>query len=304
MPRDGVGLFTEIVLINTCGRVWLNVDMSAEERALRNTGFVLERLLLESQVRSPMPRNLNIYFYVQESLAATYVAAQYIVYRLLERGAYLSRRDRRRGPPSEGADGEATLHTIEAYEGVIEPPFDGQRHPHELHIRLFFQFDQEDYDYWMIGGSVHLEPDNSHPDHMNDAPPYFGSCPLCGCLESPSPDRQRYHRDCRDGLGIELLLRGTVHGKPVRCDRGEIPGIDNISTDDGQQVVTTTTTPRALWADIDICCLASVIVRRRAQVVQVSARGMFCGDLGIRPKTRQLENCPASRISLSRSRHK
>lgn len=233
---------------------------SAEERALGETGFQVERLMLEPAVLPPLPRNLNIYFYVHKDLARTYRDAQETIFSLLAKVVYLARRPDWRGPPSEGADDEATLHTIEAYGGPIEPPYDGQRHLHELHIRLYYCFEQDDYGYWMIGGSVHLEPDNSHPDHTNDDPPYFGSCPLCGCVDVPSADRQRYHRDCRDVLGIECLLHGTSHGRRLHCEQGMLRGIDNVPAGAGRRVITRTTTPGALSVNIDAGCLASVIV--------------------------------------------
>ena len=106
-------------------------------------------------------------------------------------------------------------------------------HGHQVHARFYVsglisagrtrqvvRLDDGGHDVFLVPASVHYEVSTEDPLH-----PYEDSCPLCGITAEydvpVDPASQDYCVKIHDPLGLEVLLHGTVRGRPALDPQGK-----------------------------------------------------------------------------------
>lgn len=127
---------------------------------------------------------------------------------------------------NEGADLAFSVEHLQPWGSVR-----GLRHAHDIHIRFFWNRLLENGkerievstaesaangSYWLVAASVHYEVEHAHPLHAD-----VEVCPVCGRTGAYAASKGNLVEWVHDPLGLELALRGTIRGEPVRQTSGE-----------------------------------------------------------------------------------
>ncbi len=177
------------------------------------------------------PSYPNIWFYVDDRIASSQERAVALVTGWLRDRCGITN-DFGRFKPPEASDSQARLGNLQPWTDAPDP---ARNHPHDLHIRFYYvalrQRQQErvradvgdgrgDAWYYRFAGSVHYEVADEHPLH-----PYVDECPYCGRTGKYAQADDLF-AGAHEPLGLELLLYGTNHGRPVsRPDGRPVGGI-------------------------------------------------------------------------------
>jgi hypothetical protein len=176
------------------------------------------------------PSYPNVWFYVHERLASSQSDAVRLVTEWLRDHCGI-KNDFSGFKPPEACDLQARLGGLQPWQGA---PGQARNHAHDLHIRFYFvalrQQQQERVVvdphgggaawYYRFAGSVHYEVADEHPLH-----PYVDECPFCGRTGEYAQAADLF-AGAHEPLGLELLLDGTNHGRPVaRPDGRQVGGI-------------------------------------------------------------------------------
>ena len=143
------------------------------------------------------------------------------------------------GQPGEGSDFQARLWPLAAHVDSGNP---SRSHGHQVHARFYVsglisagrtrqvvRLDDGGHDVFLIPASVHYEVSTEDPLH-----PYEDSCPLCGITAEydvpVDPGSQDYCVKIHDPLGLEVLLDGTVRGRPALDLQGKrLPCVQDLA---------------------------------------------------------------------------
>lgn len=171
------------------------------------------------------PSYPNVWFYVHEGVAGSHADSVSFVTGWLRDHAGLVD-DFGRYKPPEASDGQARLRGLQPWQSAADP---ARAHAHDLHIRYYYvALRQRETEragaYFRMAGSVHYEVEDEHPLH-----PYVDECPHCGRTGEYAGADDLF-AGAHEPLGLELLLYGTNHGRPVtRPDGRPAAGIAEIA---------------------------------------------------------------------------
>ncbi|HYI92951.1 MAG TPA: hypothetical protein VEX68_05370, partial [Bryobacteraceae bacterium] len=82
-------------------------------------------------------------------------------------------------------------------------------------------------DFYRFAASAHYEVEHANPHHAD-----VETCPICGRAGEYAAIKGNLVEQVHDPLGLELVLRGTIHGQPVRFEDWEhrpLGGITGLS---------------------------------------------------------------------------
>ncbi len=177
------------------------------------------------------PSYPNVWFYVHERLVSSQAVAVALVTGWLRDHCGIVN-DFGGFKPPEASDSQARLGNLQPWTDAPDP---ARNHAHDLHIRFYFvalrQQQQERAmvdagngrdaaSYYRFAGSVHYEVADEHPLH-----PYIDECPYCGRTGEYAQAADLFE-GAHEPLGLELLLYGTNHGRPVlRAEGRPVGGI-------------------------------------------------------------------------------
>ncbi len=177
------------------------------------------------------PSYPNVWFYVHEHLAASQAEAVELITGWLRDRCGITN-DFGHYKPPEASDAQARLGGLQPWQDAPDP---ARHHAHDLHIRFYFvALRQQQQDrvvseapddrgagtYYRFAGSVHYEVADEHPLH-----PYIDECPYCGRTGDYAQADDLF-AGAHEPLGLEMLLYGTNHGRPVaRADGRPVGGI-------------------------------------------------------------------------------
>ena len=174
------------------------------------------------------PSYPNAWFYVHEQLVGSHAdAVAFVTGWLRDHCGIVD--DFGHFKPPEASDSQARLGNVQPWTAGAEP---ARGHAHDLHIRYYYvalrQQGQERVRedpgtglaawYYRFAGSVHYEVADEHPLH-----PYVDECPCCGRTEEYANAVDLF-AGAHEPLGLELLLYGTNHGRPVMRNDGRPVG--------------------------------------------------------------------------------
>lgn len=166
-----------------------------------------------------MPRYPNVWFYLDASLAADHQAAVKLVTGELRKALHLREL---RLPNSEGCDFEVRLEHFQPWEDSAHTAL---QHSHSFHMRYYYsdlvrhhleRVELEGRPFYRLAGSVHYEVEHTNPNHAD-----VEICPICGRTGAYADLKGNLVEQVHDPLGLEMLLHGTVRGKPVHFEDWE-----------------------------------------------------------------------------------
>jgi len=189
------------------------------------------RATVDLPVRSVFepPSYPNVWFYVDELLAPSQVEAVALVTGWLRDHCGIVN-DFSRFKPPEASDSQARLSGLQPWQDASDP---ARNHAHDLHIRYYHVALRQREQaramvdactgrgaawYYRFAGSVHYEVADEHPLH-----PYVDECPYCGRTGEYARAEDLF-AGAHEPLGLELLLYGTNHGRPVSRPDGRPAG--------------------------------------------------------------------------------
>ncbi len=165
--------------------------------------------------------------------------------------------------PPEASDSQARLSRLQPWREATDLALN---HAHDLHIRYYYvALRQTQHDrvaiegrdalqgglYYRFAGSVHYEVEDEHPLH-----PYVDSCPYCG-RTGEFAQAEDLFAGVHEPLGLELLLSGTIRGRPVKRINGRpVGGI--IAMNDSHRVEVHRLSPTR--PDMNVVTLALVTI--------------------------------------------
>jgi hypothetical protein len=186
---------------------------------------------------SEMPRYPNLWFYVEESLAPTYLE----VVKLVTRGVQNAMRLREIPGPfdnPEGCDSDFRLEHLQPWETREHRSL---QHSHAFHLRYYhsalesrqsnrawLKTPSGEKHFFRLAASVHYEVEHTNPNHAD-----VEICPICGRTGQFGELKGNLVEMVHDPLGLELLLNGTIRGEEVRFEdwkREPVEGIANLSS--------------------------------------------------------------------------
>lgn len=206
------------------------------------------------------PSYPNCWFYVDERLAASQAdAVTWLTGWLRDRCGLVNDFGRFKSP--EASDGQARLARLVPWTEAPDPAL---RHAHDLHVRYYHvALRQRGEDravldafgarqaYYRFAASVHYEVEDEHPRH-----PYIDECPGCGRTGTYAGAADLF-AGVHEPLGLELLLDGTVRGRPVaRADGRPVGGLAALRETHAVRVNRLAPTR----PDMNVVALAAVVI--------------------------------------------
>ena len=202
------------------------------------------------------PSYPNVWFYVHARVAGSHTDAVAFVTGWLRDHAGLID-DFGRYKPPEASDAQARLRGLQPWQDATDP---ARGHAHDLHIRYYhIALRQREAEragaYFRMAGSVHYEVEDEHPLH-----PYVDECPYCGRTGEYTGADDLF-AGAHEPLGLELLLYGTNHGRPVtRPDGRPAIGVAAIAQTHAVRIRRL----RPSRSDMNITALAVVVIDPKA----------------------------------------
>lgn len=166
-----------------------------------------------------MPRYPNVWLYLDASLAADHQAAVKLVTGELRRALHLRELHL---PNSEGCDFEVRLEHFLPWEDSAHRAL---QHAHAFHMRYYYsdlvrrhleRVELDSRPFYRFAVSVHFEVEHNNPNHAD-----VEICPICGRTGAYAGLKGNLVEQIHDPLGLEMLLGGTVRGKPVHFEDWE-----------------------------------------------------------------------------------
>lgn len=169
-----------------------------------------------------MPRYPNVWFYVDQSLAATFGDAVKLMTGNLK--AAMHAREYH-GPfdNPEGCDFEVRIEHLQPWE---DPARRAEQHSHAFHMRYYYSALAEkslesvtvnvgggERPYYRFGANAHYEVEHTNPNHAD-----VEACPICGRTGEYRDLKGNLVEMVHDPLGLELVLSGTIRGETVYFD--------------------------------------------------------------------------------------
>jgi hypothetical protein len=198
------------------------------------------------------PSYPNVWFYVHEAVAASHAeAVVFVTGRLRDQAGMVN--DFGRYKPPEASDAQARLRGLQPWRDAADP---ARGHAHDLHIRYYYvalrqQRQERAGSYFRLAGSVHYEVEDEHPLH-----PYVDECPYCGRTGEYAGAADLF-AGAHEPLGLELLLYGTNHGRPVvRPDGRPATGVEALAETQAVEIRRL----RPSRSDMNITALAVVVI--------------------------------------------
>ena len=169
-----------------------------------------------------MPRYPNIWFYVDASLANSYVEAVKMVTEHL-RNAMRLREFYGPFDNAEGCDFEVRLEHLQPWEQHEQRAL---QHSHAFHMRYYYtslarqKLDRVkvsgpggEREFFRFAASVHYEVEHTNPNHSD-----VESCPICGRTGEYRELKGNLVELVHDPLGLELVTTGKIRGETVRFE--------------------------------------------------------------------------------------
>jgi hypothetical protein len=172
-----------------------------------------------------MPRYPNAWFYVDSALARSHAdAVKFVTERLR-----INMRLPEFFPPFDNPEGCDHEVRVEHLQPWIDPAQRALQHAHAFHMRYYYSalakagaesvvIDRasEPRTFYRLAASVHYEVEHANPNHAD-----VENCPICGRMGEYAGAEGHLVENVHDPLGLELLLHGTIRGKPVRLEDWE-----------------------------------------------------------------------------------
>ena len=209
------------------------------------------------------PSYPNVWFYVHERVAGSHADAVAFVTGWLRDRAGIVNNFGHYKPP-EASDAQARLGGLQPWRDAADP---ARGHAHDLHIRFYYvalrqQRRERDGPYFRLAGSVHYEVEDEHPLH-----PYVDECPYCGRAGEYAGADDLF-AGAHEPLGLELLLYGTNHGRPVmRPDGRPATGVAALAETHAVRI----RRMRPARSDMNITALAVVVVEPKTSAPPAGA---------------------------------
>ena len=206
------------------------------------------------------PSYPNCWFYVDERLRASQAdAVTWLTGWLRDHCGLVNDFARYKSP--EASDAQVRLASLVPWTEASDPALN---HAHDLHVRYYHVAlrqrgeDRAGLDafgarraYYRFAASVHYEVEDEHPRH-----PYIDECPSCGRTGQYAGAADLF-AGAHEPLGLELLLEGTIRGRPVaRVDGRPVGGLAALRQTHAVEIHHLT----PARADMNVVALAAVVI--------------------------------------------
>jgi hypothetical protein len=135
----------------------------------------------------------------------------------------------------EGCDHEVRVEHLQPW---IDPAQRALQHAHAFHMRYYYSALAEagagtvdlhragvPRKFHRFAASVHYEVEHANPHHAD-----VENCPICGRIGEYAEAKGHLVENVHDPLGLELLVRGTIRGQPVRLEDWERRPFGSVQT--------------------------------------------------------------------------